>query len=56
VPTTDVRFYQSTDGDVPVLDWMKRLAKRDARAYKKCAWLIEQLEEHGHDLTIPHSG
>jgi hypothetical protein len=26
MPRTDVVFYQETEGDVPVLDWLKKLA------------------------------
>ena len=36
MPRTDVVFYQEADGDVPVLDWLKRLRWSDQQAYAKC--------------------
>ena len=56
MPETDIVFYQDENGNVPVLDWMKQLAKKDTRAYKKCVWLIGQLEDRGCELARPHSG
>lgn len=50
MPRTDVVFYQEAEGDVPVLDWLKRLRRSDQRAYAKCIASIERLAEFGHEL------
>ena len=53
MPRTDVVFYQETEGDVPVLDWLKKLRRSDQQAYAKCIAAIERLAEFGHELRRP---
>ena len=53
MPRTDVVFYQESDGDVPVLDWLKQLRRFDQRAYESCVAAIERLAEFGHELRRP---
>ena len=53
MPRTDVVFYQEGEGDVPVLDWLKKLRRSDQQAYAKCIAAIERLAEFGHELRRP---
>ena len=53
MPRTDVVFYQEAEGDVPVLDWLKRLRRSDQQAYAKCIAAIERLADFGHELRRP---
>ena len=53
MPRTDVVFYQDAAGDVPVLDWLKKLRRSDQQAYAKCIAAIERLAEFGHELRRP---
>jgi phage-related protein len=53
MPKTQVVFYQESDGDVPVLDWLKALLKSDRKGYAKCVTRIQQLADMGHELRRP---
>lgn len=53
MPRTDVAFYQESEGDVPVLDWLEKLRRSDQQAYAKCIAAIERLAEFGHELRRP---
>ena len=53
MPRTDVVFYQETEGDVLVLDWLKKLRRSDQQAYAKCIAAVERLAEFGHELRRP---
>jgi len=53
MPRTDVVFYQETEGDVLVLDWLKKLRRSDQQAYAKYIAAIERLAEFGHELRRP---
>lgn len=53
MPRTDAVFYQESEGDVPVLDWLKKLRRSDQQAYAKCIAAIERLAEFGHELRRP---
>jgi hypothetical protein len=53
MPATDVVYYQEIDRSVPVLEWLRELAKRDRRAAEKCLARIEVLREMGHELRRP---
>ena len=52
MPETRVVFYKETDGRVPTLDWFNGLNRR---AQAKCRWLIERLQEQGHELRRPQA-
>lgn len=52
MPTT-VLFYREASGDVPVLDWLRELLKKDRQGYAKCAARVRLLEEMGHELRRP---
>jgi hypothetical protein len=44
VPETQVVFYQDDDGEVPVLEWLKKLLKQDRKAYANCVAYVEESE------------
>jgi phage-related protein len=48
-------FYRSEDGTAPVLEWLRRLRRRDRRAYAKCVARIQRLAEEGHGLRRPEA-
>lgn len=53
MPKTRVCFYGELSGEVPVLDWLRSLRKKDLRAYLKCVSQIEQLAAFGYELRRP---
>lgn len=55
MPQTEVYFYQEANGDVPVLDWLGELERRNRRAADKCIAAIERLAELGHELRRPQA-
>lgn len=55
IPQTDVIFYQSADGHVPVLEWLRALNRSDRRAYAKCVVRIQRLAAMGHELQRPEA-
>lgn len=55
MPRNDVFFYQDAPGDVPVLDWLMELDRRDRRARMKCQAAIERLQDIGHELRRPQA-
>jgi len=55
MPTTEVRLYQERDGTVPVLDWLKELQRKNRAAFEKCLFLLDLLEEFGHELRRPRA-
>ena len=55
MPETTVHFYQEQPGDVPVLDWLRRLRRRHRTAYAKCVARIQRLAELGHELRRPEA-
>lgn len=55
MPLTDVFFYQEAEGEVPVLDWLRGLERRDPRAVEKCQAAIERLAALGHELRRPQA-
>jgi len=50
MPRTGVVFYQEAPGDVPALDWLRRLQRTDRRGYAKCVARVQRLAELGHEL------
>ena len=55
MPRTEVYFYQESEGDVPVLAWLKKLERKNRRAANKCQAAIERLIELGHELRRPEA-
>lgn len=50
-----VVFYREPKGEVPVLDWLAKLRKKDQRAYAICIAAVERLAAVGHELRRPLS-
>ena len=50
MPQTTIVFYKEADGEVPVLDWLRALRRRDRRAYAACIARIQRLAVLGHEL------
>jgi phage-related protein len=48
-------FYQEAPGDVPVLDWLRKLRRTDRRGYAKCVARLQRLAESGHELRRPEA-
>src|SRR5215475_13532530 len=55
MPETTVLFYQDDDGQVPVLEWLRGLQRRDRKAYAKCVARIRRLATLGHELRRPEA-
>jgi|SRR3990172_7864251 len=53
MPIAEVIYYCEADGSVPVLDWLKELARRDPRAAEKCVARIDVLRGLGHEARRP---
>lgn len=53
MPKTRVVFYQESEGNIPVLDWLKALLSRDRKGYAKCVARIQQLADAGYELRRP---
>jgi phage-related protein len=53
MPQTQVVFYQETDGEVPVLEWLTRLVKQNRKGYANCVARIGQLAASGYELRRP---
>lgn len=50
---TSVVFYREPEGEVPVLDWLAKLRKKDQQAYVRCVAAVERLAAAGHELRRP---
>jgi phage-related protein len=55
MPVTEVLLYQELDGTIPVLDWLKELQRKNSRAFEKSLYLLNLLEELGHELRRPRA-
>jgi len=55
MPQTTIVFYKEVDGEVPVLDWLRALHRRDRRAYAACIARIQRLAALGHELRRPEA-
>lgn len=55
MPQTQVRVYRKASGEVPLVDWLKKLQKMDERAWAKCVDCILCLEKFGYELSEPRS-
>lgn len=53
MPETQVVFYQETDGEVPVLEWLTQLLKENRKGYANCVARIGQLAANGYELRRP---
>lgn len=55
MPETKVVFYQESDGDAPVFEWLRSLKKENPKGFANCVVRIKQLKESGHELRRPAS-
>jgi phage-related protein len=55
MPQTTLVFYKEAAGEVPVLDWLRALHRRDRRAYAACIARIQRLTGLGHELRRPEA-
>ena len=55
MPRTGVVFYQEAPGQVPALDWLRRLRRADRRGYAKCVARVQRLAEFGYELRRPEA-
>jgi phage-related protein len=53
MPRTAVVFYKEPLGEVPVLDWLGELRKKNRGAYQTCVAGIDRLAAFGHELRRP---
>jgi len=55
MPQTELLVFQDTDGTAPFLNWLKRLEKKQRRAYVKCLGRLLLLSQQGFELRRPHA-
>jgi hypothetical protein len=53
VPKTELIFYRDDLGQVPVVEWLRELRRKDKKAYAKCNARIQVLAQLGHELRRP---
>jgi DNA-binding XRE family transcriptional regulator len=55
LPLTEVLLYQAADGTIPVVEWLRQLQSRNRPAFEKCLFLLDLLEQFGHELRRPRA-
>ncbi len=53
MPRTGIAFFQETDGEAPVVNWLRELRRTNERAWANCRARIELLGQFGHELRRP---
>ena len=53
MPTTSILFYQESEGDIPVLEWLQELKRRNMKGFLNCAARIDRLASYGNELRRP---
>ena len=53
MPTTSILFYQESEGDIPVLEWLQELKRKNMKGFLNCAARIDRLATYGHELRRP---
>ncbi len=53
MPKTELIFYRDDLGQVPVVEWLRELRRKDKKAYAKCNARIQVLAQLGHELRRP---
>jgi putative component of toxin-antitoxin plasmid stabilization module len=53
MPQTKLIYYQETEGNSPVVTWLRELRSENQKAYAKCEVRIKRLSEAGHELRRP---
>lgn len=53
MPTTSILFYQESEGDIPVLEWLQELKRKNMKGFLNCAARIDRLATYGNELRRP---
>src|SRR5437773_12114837 len=53
MPRTHLAFFQETDGEAPVVNWLRELRRTNQKAWANCRARIELLAQSGHELRRP---
>jgi phage-related protein len=55
MPRIAVYLYQEQSGEIPVLDWLRGLNRRNRKAVDACLVRVRLLQVLGHELRRPHA-
>ena len=50
MPRTKVLFYQERKNDSPVVEWLRKIRKKDPKGFLNCLAKVEQLQTFGYEL------
>lgn len=53
MPRTKVLFYQERKNDSPVVEWLRKIRKKDPKGFLNCLAKVEQLQTFGYELRRP---
>ena len=53
MPTTSILFCQENAENVPVLEWLQELKRKNMKGFLSCAARIDRLATYGHELRRP---
>lgn len=53
MPQTQVRVFREANGQIPFVDWLGLLEKRNRKAHEKCLARLKLLALHGNELRRP---
>ena len=53
MPRTKVLFYQEREDDSPVVEWLRKIKKKDPKGFLNCLAKVEQLQTFGYELRRP---
>ena len=53
MPRTKVLFYQEREDDSPVVEWLRKIRKKDPKGFLNCLAKVEQLQTFGYELRRP---
>lgn len=53
MPAIKVVFYQESEDDSPIIDWLRKMRKKDPKGFLNCLARVEQLKASGYELRRP---
>ena len=53
MPRTKVLFYQEREDDSPIVEWLRKIRKKDPKGFLNCLAKVEQLQTFGYELRRP---
>ena len=53
MPATSVLFYQESEGEAPVVEWLDKLKRKNPKGFANCVGRIRLLQSTGHELRRP---